>query len=175
VDEASTLSSGTTATGATCSSGSGCLAKETIVNAGFLAGNDRTWCSSNTNGTLCGYPTYDSGGLQNYPRFHEDWTGTDSGTGRVRKYWYQGSYVAIGVPYHTCFEYTAQLVAGVTVANDPAFACGSVPQGFWSNQRYGAPPRRWFYDTSFNDATRLPPLTPRFVYLSQVYFTEVFK
>ncbi len=175
VDEASTLTSGTSGSGATCSSGSGCLAKETIINAGFLAGNDRTWCSSNSNGTLCGYPTYDSGGLQNYPRFHEDWTGTDAGTGRVRKYWYQGSYVAIGVPYHTCFEYTAQLVAGLTVANDPAFPCGAVPQGFWSNQRYGAPPRRWFYDTSFNDGSRLPPLTPRFVYLSQVYFTELFK
>jgi hypothetical protein len=47
-------------------------------------------------------------------------------------------------------------------------------QGFWTDTRYVPPPRRWFYDVSFNNSTNLPPLTPRFVYLQLVYFTEVF-
>jgi len=163
VDEASTKGSGTTPTGASCG-GSGCQAQPTIINAAFFAGTDQTWCSSNTNGTNCGNAYY-SGGVENYPRFHENWSGV--------KYWYQGSLVSSGPPTHTCFEYTAQLVA---IANDPSYTCtASTRQGFWSTQRYSPPTRRWFYDVSFNNASYLPPMSPRFVYLSLVYFTQVFQ
>ncbi|HET8999295.1 MAG TPA: hypothetical protein VFP86_06590, partial [bacterium] len=171
VDEASTKGSGSTPTGATCG-GNGCQAKETIINAAFFAGTDQTWCSSNTNGTNCG-TSYYSGGVENYPRYHEDWSGTDASTGRARKFWYQGSLVSSGSPTHTCFAYTAQLT---TIANDPNYTCSAYTrQGFWSTQRYSPPTRRWFYDVSFNDAAFLPPLTPRFTYLNLVFFTQVFQ
>jgi len=172
LDEASTTQSGTVAaSGASCG-GNGCQAKETIINAAFLSGTDPTWCSSNTNGNNCGASSY-GGGVENYPRFHEDWSGTDGSTGRPRNLWYQGSLVSSGSPNHTCFEYHAQLAA---TADDPVFTCNATSnQGFWTTQRYSPPPRRWFYDVSFNDASYLPPLTPRFVYLSLVFFTQVFK
>ena len=170
LDEASTKGSGTTPSGASCS-GSACQAKETAINAGFLSGTDQTWCSGTPNGTNCG-TSYYSGGVENYPRFHEDWSGTDSVTTRPRNFWYQGSLVSSGPPNHTCFEYQAQIVV---VGNDPSYSCGGSLQGFWSTQRYSPPPRRWFYDVSFNNAAYLPPLTPRFVYLSLVFFTQVFK
>jgi hypothetical protein len=175
LDEASTTVSGSLLTGATCSTSNGCQARETIVNSAFLAGNDQTWCPSNANGTNCGNAYY-SGGLENYPRLAEDWSGTDPATGRVRKLWYQGSFVSLGPPYHDCFEYTAQLIPGVAVGNDPLFTCARYSlEGFWSTQRYSPPPRRWFYDVSFDNAAFLPPLSPRFVYLSQIYFTEPYK
>jgi hypothetical protein len=149
----------------TCTGSSyGCAASQTIVNAGFYSAADQTWCPSNSDGMNCGYSYY-SGGLENYPRLHEDWSGINL--------WYQGSFVASGAPNHTCFEYHAQLVA---VADDSLWTCTlSATQGFRSFQRYGAPQRRWFYDVSFNNASYLPPLTPRFVYLNLVYFTQVFQ
>ncbi len=156
----------------TCT-GNGCPSKETIINAAFYSNVDPTWCPLNTNGTNCGYPAYYSGGVENYPRFHENWTGTDTSTTRPRNFWYQGSLVASGPTNHTCFEVHAQLVA---IADDPNYTCNvTATQGFWSTQRYGAPTRRWFYDVSFNNAAYLPPLTPRFVYLNLVFFTQVFQ
>ena len=162
-DEASTQGAGTTGTGATCG-GSGCTAAATIINAGFFAATDQTWCPSNSNGTNCGGSFY-SGGVENFPRFHENWSGV--------KYWYQGSLVSSGAPNHTCFEFVAQVVA---IGNDPSFPCAAgSTQGFWSTQRYSPPTRRWFYDLSFNNAQYLPPMAPRFVYLSLVFFTQVFQ
>ena len=148
-------------------------AKRTVVNAAFLAGNDLTWCPGNPNGLDCGYEWY-SGGLENYPRFHEDWTGASEPDWNWR-YWYEGSLVAIDFPRHTCWG----VVAGRGVADDPEFSCRpSVPterRGFWRTQRYDPPQRRWFYDVAFNDARNLPPLAPRFVYLVQQFFTEEFR
>jgi len=152
----------------------GCAASQTIVNTAFYSAVDQTWCPSNSNGTNCNAgagdaQTYYNGGLNNYPRFHEDWHTTP------QNFWYQGSFVASGLPNHTCFEYQAQLVA---VADDPAFTCNlNALQGFWttSQPRYGAPNRRWFYDVSFNNLNYLPPLTPRFVYLNLLFFTQVFQ
>ncbi len=165
LDEISTVSSGTVGSGITCAAGTGCAAANTVINAGFLASADQTWCSTNPNGRNCG-TSYYNGGLENYPRFHENWAATGG-------FWYQGSFVESGQPSHTCFEYTAQIVA---IGNDPNFGCGAYTfQGFWSTQRYSPPPRHWFYDVSFNNAALLPPLTPRFVYLSLVFFTQVYQ
>jgi hypothetical protein len=141
-----------------------CGASPTIVNAAFFAGTDQTWCSSNHNGMNCG-ETYYSGGVENYPRYHENWSGV--------KFWYQGSLVSSGAPAHTCFAYTAQIQP---VGDDPNYTCGAYPlQGFWTTQRYSPPTRRWFYDVSFDNAALLPPLTPRFTYINLVYFTQVFQ
>lgn len=52
----------------------------TVVNAAFLGGNDIT------------KPGQYNGGLENYPRFHEDWSGVD--------FRYRGSFVSLNVPNH---------------------------------------------------------------------------
>lgn len=46
--------------------------------------------------------------------------------------------------------------------------------GVFSSIGYKPPMRNWQYDTSFNDAKQLPPLTPRFVYLRQVNFIRTY-
>jgi hypothetical protein len=164
-DEASTTQSGTILGGTVSCGAGGCGASSTVINAAFYASTDQTWCSTNPNGRNCG-TTYYSGGLENYPRFHEDWSATGG-------FWYQGSWVQGGPPRHTCFESTAQIIA---IGNDPNYPCGQYTlQGFWSTQRYVPPPRHWFYDVSFNNASYLPPLTPRFVYVSLVFFTQIYQ
>ncbi|QHU99304.1 hypothetical protein BWK47_03600 [Synechocystis sp. CACIAM 05] len=107
------------------------VSEDTTVNTAFLAGTDIT------NSTLT--PGY-NGGLENYPRFHENWGG--------RTLTYRGSFVSTGLPERVT--------------------------GRWSNQVYGAPNRDWRYDTRFNNAKNLPPLSPRFVFLKQEGFSRNF-
>ncbi len=146
-------------------------AQQTFINAAFLAGNDATTCPGNPGGSNCGYDYYD-GGLENYPRFHETWSNV--------KFWYQGSFVAIDTPKHTCFTYNA----GLTSLDDTTLSCRTYQlnaawlQGFWRMQLgygYNPPLRRWFYDTNFNTAANLPPLSPRFVTLRQKFISQVFR
>jgi Tfp pilus assembly protein PilX len=85
-----------------------------------------------------------SGGLNNYMRLHETWNG-----GRVLSY--RGSMVSLG---------RARRVNG---------PFGEVGNGY---NIYYAPTRNWDYDTDFNTAEKLPPLTPRFVYLRQERFSR---
>lgn len=47
--------------------------------------------------------------------------------------------------------------------------------GLWEDQSYQPPRRDWGYDTDFNDAANLPPLSPRFVYLRQTLFQREFE
>ena len=114
-------------------------AQTTWINAAFLGGVDTT---------PDGYPGAGeyNGGLENYPRFHEDW-GASTLT-------YQGSFVSLGEPEHVDGEW-----------------CGT---GNGCNI-YNPPTRAWNFDPGFNNAANLPPLTPRFVYVQQVLFTEDFK
>lgn len=115
------------------------LAQTTWINAAFLGGVDTT----PLNGGVASY----NGGLENYPRMHEDWGGGSALN-------YQGSFVSLGVPEH---------VNGAW--------CGT---GAACNI-YNPPTRNWNFDPGFNNAANLPPLTPRFVYVQQVLFTEDFK
>ncbi len=108
------------------------LAQATTINAALLAGVDDTIVGGGT----AGY----NGGLENYPRFHEQWGVPFN---------YRGSFVSLGTPAHV--------------------------SGKWTTQSYSAPQRNWNFDTQFNNAANLPPLTPRFVYVQQVLFTEEFK
>jgi hypothetical protein len=114
-------------------------AQNTWINAAFLGGVDTT---------PEGYPGAGAynGGLENYPRFHENWSGTNLT--------YQGSFVSLGEPEHVSGNW-----------------CGT---GNACNI-YNPPNRLWNFDPAFNDAANLPPLTPRFVYVQQVLFTEDFK
>lgn len=68
-------------------------ASTTTVNAAFLSGTDVS--GPPPNGT-----TY-SGGLENYPRFHENWSG-DTLT-------YRGSFVSLGLPMHVDGRWANQL------------------------------------------------------------------
>ena len=114
-------------------------AASTWINAAFLGGVDTT---------PDGYPgqALYNGGLENYPRFHEDWSGFNLT--------YQGSFVSLGETEHTDGEW-----------------CGTGA----SCNIYNPPNRFWNFDPGYNDAANLPPLTPRFVYVQQVLFTEDFK
>jgi len=82
-----------------------------------------------------------NGGLENYPRFHENWNS-------AIVYTYRGSFVSLNTPRHA---------TGAWVSGSPV---------------YSAPVRNWNYDTSFNTAQNLPPITPRFVYLKQQLFVR---
>ncbi|ULH14158.1 hypothetical protein MF271_02445 (plasmid) [Deinococcus sp. KNUC1210] len=119
-------------------------ATATTVNAAFLSGIDTTVPGWSYNG-----------GLQNYPRLHENWGGAI--------FTYRGSFVSLGNSVHVQgLQACAYLSDGVTQA-----ACGV-------GTYYGAPTRNWDYDTSFNDVNNLPPLTPRFVYLRQLLFARTY-
>lgn len=117
-------------------------ASTTTINAAFIGGVDTT--------TAGNY----NGGLENYPRFHETWTG--------QTLTYRGSFVSLGNPSHVNGQWcgtggssTATTVTGCNIYNPPT--------------------RGYDYDSDFNDVKKLPPMTPRFVYVQQIVFTENFK
>lgn len=95
------------------------VAANTTVNAALLAGIVETG-----NG-------YYSGGVENFPRFLEDWSG--------RTFTYNGSMIVL---------YRSQFATG------PWRGTGS------TYNIYNPPSRNWFFDTNFLDPTKLPPLCP---------------
>jgi hypothetical protein len=119
---------------------SGRTPTNTTVNAAIMAGTDTTGNVEGLGGQGGAY----NGGLENYPRFHENWNG-------ARTLTYSGSFVSLGRPRRN---------AGVWV---------------FGGTHYTAPVRVWGYDTMFNDAANLPPLSPRFVYLRQELFVRQFE
>jgi hypothetical protein len=94
-------------------------AVNTTVNAAFLAGIVETG-----NG-------YYSGGVENFPRFLENWSG--------KTFTYNGSMVVLFRSQH---------------AAEPWRGTGSL------HDIYNPPNRNWYFDTNFLDPTKLPPLTP---------------
>lgn len=111
-------------------------ASNTTINAAFLSGIDLS-----------------GGGVNNYPRLHEDWRDTQAGT-FTRTLTYRGSMVSLGLPKRV---------------NAPFCGSGSTNRDC---NIYNPPNRNWDYDTDFNVASNLPPLTPRFVYLRQERFSR---
>jgi len=118
-------------------------AVNTAIFAAFIAGVDRT-----AQGTQAQPGNY-NGGLENYPRFHEDWSGTPPPT-----LTYRGSFVSLGTPQ----------------VNNGAW-CGT---GGTCNI-YNPPVRDWDFDMDFLQPANLPPITPRFVSVQQIRFTENFR
>lgn len=125
-------------------------ASTTTINAAFLSGSEIT-------GTENG-PTYqaggtdfvansDSGGVNNFPRFHENWSGISLN--------YLGSLVSLNEPRRVNSSF-----------------CGSFNSG--TCNIYTPPVRNWDFEQRFNDAGDLPPLTPRTVYLRQELFQRDF-
>ena len=112
---------------------------DTTIRAAILAGTDTTGGVEGAGGQGGDY----NGGLENYPRMHEQWSSSPKKT-----LTYRGSFVSLG---------NSRRSTG-------AWKYGS-PQ-------YSAPVRDWTYDVQFNDAANLPPITPRFVYLRQELFVR---
>ena len=108
------------------------------INAALIAGVDVT------------SPGHYNGGLENYPRFHEDW----SPPGGQRALNYRGSFVSLGTPQYANGEW-----------------CGT---GGGCNI-YDPPARNWDYDASFNNVDFLPPLTPRVNLMQQQLFTRFYQ
>ena len=123
---------------------------DTTINAAFLGGVDVT------NGGLY------NGGLENYPRFHEDWGGPGATLN------YSGSFVSLGTPVHVNGSWCGTGGTASNAANN-----GSVTGA--NCNIYNPPVRAWNYDARFNDVGNLPPNTPVFVYVQQVLFTESFQ
>jgi hypothetical protein len=98
------------------------VAGATTVNAAFLTGVVET--------TLGQY----SGGMENFPRFLETWT---------------------GIP----FTYNGSMVKMF-----PSLYATNVWSGIgYANHYYDPPVRNWAFDTNFRDPNKLPPLTPSFL------------
>jgi Tfp pilus assembly protein PilX len=133
--------------------GAGRPAAETTVNAAFLGGTNIT--GGVNRGGQDGGSASSGGGLNNYPRFHEDWSNRASGSSSVR-FNYQGSMVSLGAPLK---------------ANGAFCGSGSTADC----NIYNPPIRNWRYDPLFNNAANLPPLTPRAVYLRQERFLRDFE
>jgi Tfp pilus assembly protein PilX len=114
------------------------VASNTEINAALLAGTDTTGNYDSEVGQDKG--DY-NGGLENFPRLHEDWSG--------KTLTYRGSFVSLNTPLHV--------------------------DGEWATTSYKAALRNWSYDTRFNDAAKLPPLSPKFVYLVQELFVRDFE
>jgi hypothetical protein len=117
------------------------------INSAFLGGVDTTVPGGAYNG-----------GLENYPRFHENW----SVGGTQQTLTYSGSFVSLGTPAHATGAWCG---TGGSIASNVLSGCNI----------YNPPIRAWNYDPRFSNAANLPPLTPRFVYIKQVLFTENFQ
>ena len=122
------------------------IASDTIINAALLSGTDTTGGTEGAAGQGGDY----NGGLENYPRFHENWDNITLT--------YRGSFVSLSV---------AQKVNGSW--------CGIGGSAVNGCNIYKPPIRDWNYDTDFNNAANLPPLSPRFVYLRQEIFSREFE
>jgi hypothetical protein len=111
--------------------GSGNLktASTDTVNAAFLTGN----VPSNS--------SYYSGGVENFPRFLENWSN--------QNLYYNGSMVEM---------FPSQ------IANSPWPGTGTI---------YNPPTRNWTFDTNFQDPSKLPPLTPKVIYLQRSQWSSL--
>lgn len=101
------------------------VAVDTTVNAAILGGIVPT-------GNYGGTKRY-SGGVENFPRFLENWGG--------KVFTYNGSMV---VMFESQFATNFWNSPGTGAAN-----------------YYNAPTRHWAFDTNFRDYSRLPPVTPQ--------------
>jgi hypothetical protein len=105
------------------------VAAPDTVNAAILTGN----VPSND--------TYYSGGVENFPRFQENWSGVN--------FYYNGSMVEM---------------FNSRIANFPWPGTGTV---------YNPPNRDWSFDTNFSNPSKLPPLTPRVIYLNRARWSSL--
>ncbi|WP_155298723.1 hypothetical protein [Deinococcus kurensis] len=125
------------------------LATTTTINAAILAGTATT----GQEGQLSYGSDVQSGGVHNMMRFHEEWGANGGHPNGIQTYNYRGSLVSLDKPQH---------------------AAGSFQVGA-SYYTYNPPLRQWSFETNFRQTAKLPPLTPRFVYIKQENFTRDFQ
>lgn len=95
------------------------------------------------------HPDWYNGGLENFPRFLESWNG--------RTFNYRGSFVSLGRAQHKLADW----------------ACGSGNACNGSGV-YDPPTRAYDYDADFNVVEKLPPMTPKIVYVQQLLYTRIY-
>lgn len=95
-------------------------------------------------------PNWYNGGLENFPRFLEDWAGFTLN--------YRGSFVSLGAAQHKRADW----------------ACGSGNSCNGSGV-YEPPTRAYDYDPDFNTVEKLPPMTPKIVYVQQLLYTRIYR
>lgn len=100
------------------------VASSTTVNAAFLMGNVASTSSD------------DSGGLENFPRFLETWSG--------KTFTYNGSMICM---------FNSKIATGPWKDTGTTYDI------------YDAPTRKWSLDQNFRDNTKLPPATPSLMVL----------
>lgn len=124
------------------------VTQTTTVNAAILAGTATT----GNEGTLYSSTTgvKQSGGVHNMMRFQEDWGANGGNPSGTQTYAYRGSLVSLDKPLHAVGDFVL------------------------GNPIYQPPLRSWAFETNFRDSAKLPPLTPRFVYIKQDNFVRNF-
>jgi hypothetical protein len=113
----------------------------TIMNAALMSNTDRSVGNAGAGRGYGSTAAVSSGGLENYVRLMEDWSGTN--------YTHTGSMVSLGVP----LEYS-----------------GAWQRSDGTSYYYQPNRKQLNYDPNFNTVTNLPPLTPTAVYLQQNVF-----
>lgn len=123
---------------------------ETSVRAGIIAGS--TLSSMTSSATVPAYYLDNlNGGVHNFPRFLETWSGINAGGAFATKRWnYAGSFIIL---YNSL-----QAVA---------------PWSVVSSIVYYPPTRNWAFDITFTDPQRLPPGTPQFQHVEPTGFRQV--
>jgi Tfp pilus assembly protein PilX len=119
------------------------IATPTTIRAAFLSKTDLTNTTSS--------PLRYSGGLNNYIRMLENWQNVPLN--------YTGSFISLGTPVEFSGPYQYGRTGGNLVDKSQA-----------DYYYYYPPIRNFSFDTSFNIANQLPPLTPKVVYLNQKVF-----
>lgn len=114
---------------------SGRVAADTTVNAAVLAGIVSTTGTSSSGS--------DSGGVENYFRYLEDWTG--------KTHTYNGSMICM---------YNSQI----------ATAPWGLPANSGGPDHYNPPNRNWALDQNFQYGNKLPPRTPSLIVLNRAYW-----
>jgi hypothetical protein len=121
-------------------------ARTATVNAAILAGHSPTPCDYARAG--CSAPAY-GGGLENFPRFLENWNGI--------VFRYTGSLVSL---------YTSRFSTGLWGnTTNTTFAAGNY---------YQPPNRQWAFDVNFRFPERLPPGTPSVGTVLQTAFRPLY-
>jgi hypothetical protein len=123
---------------------------ETSVRAGIIAGATLSSMASSTTA-----PSYYldrlNGGVHNFPRFLETWSGFNSSGSFYTKRWnYVGSFIIL---YNSL-----QAVGPWSVVNSVV---------------YYPPSRNWAFDITFTDPLRLPPGTPQFQHIEPTGFRQI--
>ncbi|MDZ7630909.1 MAG: hypothetical protein U5K74_06025 [Gemmatimonadaceae bacterium] len=118
------------------------MATATSVWAALLAGNSETPCDAR----VCGGPQQYGGGLENFPRFLENWSGVPMN--------YTGSLVSLFVSRQSSGVWGHNLNGG--------------------RPYYNPPNRNWSFETRFQNPMLLPPGTPRLGSVLQISYRNVF-